>query len=576
MASPLHRFGLTSALVVAMASLMATTARAENEGQDDLDEAIEAKLTATDLKDLGKVIELSESALEKGLDESNQELAKNLLSSTLVQRAGSLSRIIVERTPRDWPKLRQAALADLEKALKHDPKLASAHLFIARLQALPEGDMNAAIKAAQKAAELSEEDPVTRVEAIVLEANLTESPEKKLELFNDALRVAPNNEAALRQRGLYFLTRGKAAEALVDFDAVAKLDPEDAETQQARGLALAILQRYDESIKALSQAIKLAPQAALPYFHRARVYAQQQKWKEALSDLDEAHKLDSDNVVVLLLRARIHQQVGDAKAARDDVDEALRDRPGLVPALEMRAILSASDGDFRQAIEDMEALLKVAPKSTQLLSQLGMLYVADKRPSKAIEKYSAALKEDPAHFTSLRGRADAYLSVGKHPEAVADFEEALKLQPRDSGVLNNLAWVLATSPEDNVRDAKRAIEVALDACKVTDYKQAHILSTLAAAYAESGDFDKAIEWSKKAIALGAEDDETAEQLKKELESYKAKKPWREKQNIETDAGNAAEKDAATEKDQSADKKSDEKSDDAKKPEESESDDADQS
>ena len=73
------------------------------------------------------------------------------------------------------------------------------------------------------------------------------------------------------------------------------------------------------------------------------------------------------------------------------------------------------------------------------------------------------------------------------------------------------------------------MELATQAAKLTDNKQAHILSTLAAAYAESGDFDKATEWSKKAVQLGSDDPETNEQLKKELASYGEKKPWREKQ-----------------------------------------------
>jgi hypothetical protein len=85
--------------------------------------------------------------------------------------------------------------------------------------------------------------------------------------------------------------------------------------------------------------------------------------------------------------------------------------------------------------------------------------------------------------------------------------------------------VLATSPDDKLRDGKRAIELARLACEVTEFKQAHILSTLAAGYAETGDFDTAITWSEKAVELGT--GETKGQLAKELESYQAKQPWRE-------------------------------------------------
>jgi hypothetical protein len=96
--------------------------------------------------------------------------------------------------------------------------------------------------------------------------------------------------------------------------------------------------------------------------------------------------------------------------------------------------------------------------------------------------------------------------------------------------------VLATSPDDKVRDGKRAVELGSQAAKLTEYKKPHILSTLAASYAESGDFDQAKHWSEKAVELGQEDPDldadTKAQLKKELASYEEKKPWREKQVME--------------------------------------------
>jgi hypothetical protein len=63
---------------------------------------------------------------------------------------------------------------------------------------------------------------------------------------------------------------------------------------------------------------------------------------------------------------------------------------------------------------------------------------------------------------------------------------------------------------------------------MTDYKEAHILSTLASGYAEIGDFETAIKWSTKAVELG--EGEMKDQLQQELESYQQSKPWREKQD----------------------------------------------
>src|SRR5262249_55164227 len=133
---------------------------------------------------------------------------------------------------------------------------------------------------------------------------------------------------------------------------------------------------------------------------------------------------------------------------------------------------------------------------------------------------------------TLRARGDALLSIGKHADAVKDYEEALKVDPEDTGVLNNLAWVLATSPDDGVRNAQHSIELGLKACELTKYEKPHILSTLASGYAEKGDWETAIKWSSKAVELGAKDEDIDGQLKKELESYKEKKPWREKQEVE--------------------------------------------
>jgi len=56
-----------------------------------------------------------------------------------------------------------------------------------------------------------------------------------------------------------------------------------------------------------------------------------------------------------------------------------------------------------------------------------------------------------------------------------------KFIAQNTGVLNNFAWVLATSPNDEVRSGKRSDELASKACEVTKYEQPHILSTLAAA-----------------------------------------------------------------------------------------------
>jgi Tfp pilus assembly protein PilF len=252
-----------------------------------------------------------------------------------------------------------------------------------------------------------------------------------------------------------------------------------------------------------------------------------------LAEIENALKIDAHSAGALLLRARIYQQSGDLKKAMSDVEHVLRAQPGQAQALQMRALLAAGAGDYGQAIDDLKKLVKAMPDSAELQIQLALFYTANKQTDQAIATYGDILDADKDNWLAYRGRADAYLNVGKHAQAIADYQAALKLQPKNTGLLNNLAWVLATSPDDSLRDGKRAIELAKEGCDLTEYKQAHIISTLAAAYAESGDFEQAVKWSKKAVETGSE--AMKPQLAKELESYEAKKPWREEKPPELEA-----------------------------------------
>ena len=175
----------------------------------------------------------------------------------------------------------------------------------------------------------------------------------------------------------------------------------------------------------------------------------------------------------------------------------------------------------------LETLRRQNPKDLAVLAQLGSLYAVKKDYAKAIDLYSTVLKARPKEAAVLIMRAETLVNAGRRAEALTDYDKSLALQPKDVAVLNNLAWLLATAPEANLRDGRRAVMLATQACRMTDYKKDFILSTLAAAYAESGDFDSAVKWSSKAAELGAKNKEYGASLKKELASYQAKKPWRE-------------------------------------------------
>jgi tetratricopeptide (TPR) repeat protein len=500
---------------------------AANEGQEDLDKATEAKLDATTITDLARVIELAESAMKKGLDEQNTEFAKKLLAATLVQRGTVAATAIFKGAPLDpnWPQFRTAALADLEKAVGLDPTQSQAFFLIAQLNLLPEGDEKRAREAIDKSIDIVDDDPTVKAKSFLLRAGMQQEPEKKLADLSEAVRLMPGDAAAMRARAVLLAKMGKLEESLADFDKAIALEPDDSSTYEEKALILSRLNRYEESLAALEKAKQLSPDSITPLATSAQVHMQQEKLDAALEDLNKALTMDPTNVVAMVLRAGVYQQSGEREKALADADRALRLQPNLPLAIRTRALLLAEDQRYEESAKELERLRKLDPKDPLTLKQLVILYGELKQSEKVLQLYDALVAMEPKNWMLLRGRGDAYLNVGKQAEAIADYEAAMAVEPKDHGILNNLAWVLATSPDEKIRNGKRAIELATAACELSEYKLAHILSTLAAAYAETGDFDTAIKWSTKAVE--ADDGEHGDALKKELESYQAKKPIRE-------------------------------------------------
>jgi tetratricopeptide (TPR) repeat protein len=111
-----------------------------------------------------------------------------------------------------------------------------------------------------------------------------------------------------------------------------------------------------------------------------------------------------------------------------------------------------------------------------------------------------------------------------YTEAIADYREAIRLDPKHSLAYNNLAWLLATCPDAKIRDGMKALESAKQAVEL-DPKSANNIDTLAAAYADTGDFMEAVRWQEKAL----EDPQfkNDKDARRRLELYRDKKPYRQ-------------------------------------------------
>lgn len=526
---PAIRWSLPALLA---ATLVAGLVRAEqnNPGQDDLDKATQLKLSAQTGEDLQEVIRLCESALKKGLDKDSAAFAHNMVLASLVQRgiAGAKALLSSTITVTDWPRVRSQRdklLEDLEKAVKIDPKQAEALFFIARLNLLPNGDPLRMAETLNQAIEAAGDDRPLQAKALGFRADLSKDPKKKLADLDRAIELAPQEAGCLFARSLLLADQEKYDAAVTDLRHVVEMEPRSPAALQALSVVLVRMKKYDEALVVLDKFREIDPKSVFPYVQQARIHVLQANFQAALHDLDQAVSRDSSNIEVLLLRAEMYHELKENVKAMADADAALAIRPGHPGAVRLRAMFLAAEGKIDQAILQVEDLRAKGAKDSSTLSTLAMLYALGKHNRPAIEAFTALLSLQPDNMAALRNRGDLYLGIGKHAEAIADFDLALKHDPKEPGLLNNLAWVLATSPVDKLRDGKRAVQLASEACKQTEYKKAYILSTLAAAYAEAGDMKKAVEWSGKAVALGS--DEHQESLKKEQESYRAGKPWRE-------------------------------------------------
>jgi Zn-dependent protease len=102
--------------------------------------------------------------------------------------------------------------------------------------------------------------------------------------------------------------------------------------------------------------------------------------------------------------------------------------------------------------------------------------------------------------TALTNRGLVEGRRGNWQRAIEDYYVALRLQPKLVAAHNNLAWLLATCPVDALRNGQEAVEHATWACNATGWSTPNCLGTLAAAYAEVGDFGQAVRWHERALA----------------------------------------------------------------------------
>ncbi len=248
---------------------------------------------------------------------------------------------------------------------------------------------------------------------------------------------------------------------------------------------------YDGAIRHFSEAIVRRPTSDIAYNWRGMTYQSKGEPNKALADYDTAIRFNPTSAGLYYNRAMVHQAGREYAAAVADYEEAIRINPAYAMAYNNRGNVRRATGDLDQAISD----------------------------------YTAAIRLDRTNAHLLGNRATAYRVQGDIARAIEDYESAIKLNPKEDAAFNNLAWLWSTCPQPAYRDGRRAIEYAMKACELRQWKDAASVDTLAAAHAEAGEFEGAVKWESKCLEMGNMSESDTAGAKDRLELYQAGKPY---------------------------------------------------
>ena len=236
--------------------------------------------------------------------------------------------------------------------------------------------------------------------------------------------------------------------------------------------------------------------------------------------------LNAQDAVFYFNRGIAWSRKGEYDRAIADFDQALRLNPNDAAAYNHRGSAWSRKGEYDRAIADFDQALRLNPNLAEVYNSRGVAWSSKGECDRAIADFDQVLRLNPNNALVYNNRGVAWKKKGKYDRAIADFDQALRLRPNLAGAYRNLAWLQATCPDEKYRDGKAAVINADKAYQLDGRKNQNHLDTLAAAYAECGDFVKAREWEEKAIAM-APDEKSKKKYQSRLELYKQNKPYHE-------------------------------------------------
>ncbi len=305
-----------------------------------------------------------------------------------------------------------------------------------------------------------------------------------------------------------------------------------------RGTELLDKREYDKAIADLTEAAAQLPGDFRPLSRRGTAWLQKKEYQKAADDFTASLQISPDPKDHLN-RGRSYWAVERLPEAIADFDASIRSDPAGAAAFFFRGDCYLKLERYNEAISDFaEAIQRSSQKPDPMFALSdafmfrGSAYLLTERAAEAIKDFTEAIRlepKDPASVHQLRGSGYELtnrLALAKSDNQIAGLWKRLADKPDDAAACRELALLLATHPEADLRDGKKAVELATRACKLTSDKSAADLDALAAAYAEAGRFDDAVRSAKKAIELAAPNDEAKKLYGTHLTAFEKRTPLR--------------------------------------------------
>ncbi len=315
-------------------------------------------------------------------------------------------------------------------------------------------------------------------------------------IWQDTVLKRPTSPTAHNNLGYYTLAqKGRVDEAISLYQKALELDSNYAEAHN--NLAMALLQKgqVDEAVTHSKNAMELKPGFA-----------------EATNNLGNA----------LFQRGQVDEAIICFK-------NALKLKPNFALAHNNLGIAYLHMGHVDKALFYCQSAVELNSDSEEAHYNLGNALYKKGRDGEALVHYRRALELNPDYTVVHANLGVALLRMGRVEEATVHYELAIKINPLELGTLNNLAWILATSPQASQRNGARSLELAQRASQLSGGNHPIVLHTLAAAYAECGRFAEAVGIAEQALAAANAQSNTglADVIRKERDLYQEGKPMRE-------------------------------------------------